>query len=90
MHRKASDKKKENILGKILKRIKLLMPVNLKSFIKKFLPSNFKEHSDRLILSKISPPSIDSQLRQKLITHLKNDVKQLRDYSGESFSQWSL
>ena len=90
IHRKSSEKKKKNILGKILKRIQLLMPANLKSFIKKFLPSNFKEHSDRLILSKTSLPSIDSQLRQKLITYLENDVKQLRDYSGESFSQWSL
>jgi hypothetical protein len=90
IHRKYSDKKRTNVLGKIIKRIQLLLPPNLKSFIKKLLPPNFQEEYNRITRSPVSLPAIDSQLRHEITEYLKKDVKKLRDYSGEDFSQWGL
>ena len=38
----------------------------------------------------VSKPILDTELRHQLIEYLKDDVEQLRQFTGQKFSEWSI
>jgi hypothetical protein len=87
---KSSDKSRNNIFGQILNQLLSLLPGSLKDSINALLPSQLKTYSGRLAQSKVHHPILYAALKQEIIKHLRDDVERLREYTGMSFSNWSL
>jgi hypothetical protein len=86
---KSELKMRKTIYGKFKKKIKLRISTifrinqvnsSLNLFIERFLPTQIR----------IDRPRLEDKLLRELIKYLKDDITNLRKYSGMDFSNWSV
>jgi len=81
---KTTDKGKRNKMGLLLSKIPGLMK------IKSFSPLIFEGIYKKLALHQIDRPVLNRKLRKELIAYLKDDINQLKNYTGRNFANWGL
>ncbi len=84
---KSTDKRRKTKIGKYVIRPSVVKGINL-------IPSPVKDYADKflyfLCTQPIEKPTLNQDLRQRLIEHLKPDIDSLRQYTNRSFSEWSV
>jgi hypothetical protein len=83
----SSKKTRKNSLGFLISKLPIVNRVSL-------LPHERRWQIENILYSpfseKIEKPSLDESLRDKLLNHLRDDINQLKDYTGYSFSDWCI
>jgi len=83
----SSMKRRKNNFGLLLKRIS-------ETNIAKIFSPDLRRNIGRVLYlpfsDRIERPVLESGLRQRLIKYLEDDIKCLRDYSGQEFKDWCV
>ncbi len=87
---KSIEKKRINTMGLFLKSVQHKISPEFKKIIKLILPSSLLQNYNNLTSSKINAPALSASIKKELTDHLRNDVEQLRQLTGYSFSDWYL
>ena len=67
---------------KTLRKITELLPIEIREHAKKIMYFPFTE--------KIKKPKLNNEIRNKLWDYLSEDIEQLKQFTGRSFSEWKL
>lgn len=78
------NKRRKNDIGLVL--AKLGVEDKIKQSRASFLSGIY----DSITSTRVGPPRLGARLRQELVHALRDDVTQLRNYTGERFEDWSL
>ncbi|NCR38398.1 MAG: sulfotransferase domain-containing protein [Microcystis aeruginosa W13-11] len=80
-------KRRKTFLGNHIAQLPIMTKIN-------HLPPSLRNHVNKLIYfpfsTPVSKPILDTELRHQLIEYLKDDVEQLRQFTGQKFSEWSI
>lgn len=84
VHNKSSDKTRKNWLGLLVSRIQGKDNRNL------VIPKKVERALEPLMLSMVKKPFLKDNIRQELISILKDDIDRLKKYTGNEFKEWNI
>jgi hypothetical protein len=80
-------KRRKTALGNHIAQLPIMAKINN-------FPPSLRHHVNTLIYfpfsTPVSKPILNSELRQRLIEYLKEDVEQLRQFTGHDFGEWNV
>lgn len=81
---KTAEKGRRNAIGRLISKIPI------RKLLASFLPQFFQTIYRKVALSQIDRPILDNNTRKKLVEYLKDDIDQLKNYTGNDFRYWDL
>jgi hypothetical protein len=80
-------KRRKTELGNHIAQLPIMAKIN-------HLPPCARHHLNKLIYfpfsTPVKKPKLTTDLQERLINYLKDDVDKLRQFTGQKFSEWSI